>query len=419
MKKLVTLLLVALFAATCVCVGLAEEITLDVIIAEYGNNTRNWFERGGTGMNGSNFTELFEAANPDIKLNLEVVSWNDLATVVSTRISNNNAPDILNTDTFAQYSSEGLLLPVADWCPAELVDTFVPNLLNQSVADGTLWAVPDLASGRMLYYNVDILAEAGVEPPTTWGEIRDVAQAIIDYYGEGEIYPWAVDMTTDEGQACFAYYSWGNGGDFLADGSWVVNSDENVEAVEFVLGLVKDGYTNLDPANETRYTLQDMFGAGKVAMIIGPNSIPTYIADKDSTINYGYVAIPHNEGKEGASVGVMDRVMAFKDDEYPDQAARNEAIGKVVSFFYDDDNYIGWVTMEDFLPATVSAIEAKTAEDPNFSAWVDVLNSAKFYPTAEAAWNDVKVGVINVEQQALTGGDVKTLLDELQASLTK
>gem|GEM_PF-3873729 len=31
----------------------------------------------------------------------------------------------------------------------------------------------------------------------------------------------------------------------------------------------------------------------------------------------------------------------------------------------------------------------------------------------------MRVGVINVEQNALIGGDVKTLLDELQAELTK
>ena len=31
----------------------------------------------------------------------------------------------------------------------------------------------------------------------------------------------------------------------------------------------------------------------------------------------------------------------------------------------------------------------------------------------------MKLGVINVQQNALTGGDVKTLLDGLQAELTK
>ena len=115
MKKLVTLLLAVLMLMVFAGFGLAEDITLDVIIAQYGPNTNNWFL--GNGMDGSNFVRKFEEANPGIKLNLEVVSWNDIYTVVSTRISNNNAPDILNIDTFADYANEGLLLPVSDYCP--------------------------------------------------------------------------------------------------------------------------------------------------------------------------------------------------------------------------------------------------------------------------------------------------------------
>ena len=48
-----------------------------------------------------------------------------------------------------------------------------------------------------------------------------------------------------------------------------------------------------------------------------------------------------------------------------------------------------------------------------------MLGGAQFYPTAKAEWIDVKQGVTNVEQSALTGGDVRTLLDELQAKITK
>ena len=47
-----------------------------------------------------------------------------------------------------------------------------------------------------------------------------------------------------------------------------------------------------------------------------------------------------------------------------------------------------------------------------------MLGGAKFYPTTKAEWNDVKQGVIEVEQQALTGGNVKELLDALQAKIT-
>ena len=395
----------------------ADEITLDVIICQYGPNTQDWFL--GTGMNGTNFVDKFEAENPGIKLNLEVVSWNDVYTVVDTRIASNQAPDILNIDVFANYANEGLLEPVSQYCPEELYNDFFPSFIEQSVIDGTVWAVPDLASARALYYNVDMFEEVGIEVPTTWAELEDASQAIIDYY-DGEVYPWGIDMTTDEGQAAFAYYTWGNGGGFVdADGNWALNSPENVEAIEFALSLYSNGYTNPQPATQTRYDLQDMFAAGKLAMVIAPNSLPTYAADKDSTVNMATAAIPANDGKTSSSVGVMDRVMAFKDESAPDQAARDEAIGKFLTFFYDPENYVGWVSMEDFLPAVNSAVEALVAANPSFEAWLNVLGSAQFYPTAKAEWIDVKQGVTNVEQSALTGGDVKALLDELQAKITK
>ncbi|MBQ3481416.1 MAG: extracellular solute-binding protein [Oscillospiraceae bacterium] len=392
-----------------------EGVTLDVIICQYGPNTNEWFL--GSGMNGTNFVDKFESENPGIKLNLEVISWNDVHQVVDTRIANNNAPDILNIDTFSEFVPDGLLMPVKDYCPEDLYNDFFPAFIAESVIDDTVWAVPDLASARALFYNVDLLKDAGVEVPTTWAELEDACQAILDYYN-GEIYPWGIDMTTDEGQACFAYYAWGNGGGFVdADGNWALNSPENVEAVNFAVGLVNKGFTNPNPATETRYDLQDMFAAGKLAMLLTTNQLPTYVSDKGGSINMATAGIPANEGKTGSSVGVMDRVMAFKDDSAPDQAARNEAIGKFLKFFYDPENYVGWVSMEGFLPAVNSAVEALVASDPSFGAWLDVLGSCQFYPAAKAEWATVRQGVTTVEQNALIGGDVQAGLDALQAEV--
>ncbi len=394
-----------------------DGVTLDVIICQYGPNTNDWFLRGSTGMNGTSFVDKFEKENPDISLNLEVVSWNDVYTVVDTRIANGNAPDILNIDVFANYANEGLLMPVKDYCPDDLYNDFFPSFIDQSVIDGTVWAVPDLASARALFYNVDMLKEVGVEVPTTWAELEDVSQAIIDYY-DGEVYPWGIDMTTDEGQAAFAYYTWGNGGGFVdADGNWAVNTPENAEAIKYAIGLVDKGFTNPNPATQTRYDLQDMFAAGKLAMVIAPNQLPTYVADKGGNINMATSALPANEGKKSSSVGVMDRVMAFKDDSAPDQAARTEAIGRFLKFFYDPENYVGWVSMEGFLPAVNSAVEALVASDESFAAWLDVLDSCQFYPAAKAEWDQVKQGVIAAEQNALAGADIQEELDALQAQL--
>ena len=418
MKKRIRNLMVFAAAAammTGMAVAAQAEVELDVIICQYGPNTNEWFL--GSGMDGSNFVEKFEAENPDIKLNLDVVSWNDVYTEVDTRIANNNAPDILNIDVFANYANDGLLLPVSDYCPEDLYSDFFPSFIDQSVIDDTVWAVPDLASARALFCNADIFEEVGIEYPTTWSELEDACQAIIDFY-DGEVYPWGVDMTTDEGQAAFAYYTWGNGGGFVDEnGEWAVNSDENVEAINFALSLVENGFTNPNPATQTRYDLQDMFAAGKLAMLIAPNQLPTYVADKGGDINMVTVNIPAADGKASSSVGVMDRVMAFKDDTAEDQDARNEAIGKFLKFFYDPENYVGWVSMEGFLPAVNSAVEALVEADPTFEAWLDVLGGCQFYPTAKAEWDQVKQGVIAAEQNALTGSDIKEELDALQAEL--
>ena len=74
MKKIfaIALALCMVFSLCAVSAFADDEITLDVIICQYGPNTQDWFL--GTGMNGTNFVDKFEAENPGIKLNLEVIS---------------------------------------------------------------------------------------------------------------------------------------------------------------------------------------------------------------------------------------------------------------------------------------------------------------------------------------------------------
>ena len=407
MKKIIALLLVMVMVCGLVaCGGGDEKVTLNVIAAEYGTQTKAWW---------TDFEADFEAANENIDLVVDVVSWNDIYTVVNTRISNNDAPDILNIDVFADYQADDLLLPAKDYISDETYAKFYQSFLDQSVVDGTVWAVPDLASARAMYYNADILAEVGVEVPTTWDELVAAAEKIVEHYN-GEVYPWGVDMTTDEGQACFAYYIWNNGGDFTdAEGNWTLNSPENVEAIEFIVGMVNDGLTNSDPAQETRYANQDMFGAGKVAMMIGPNSIPTYLKDGGYSINWGVASIPTNTDVS-ISQGVMDRFMCF-DNDYSDEELA--AVTTFFDFFYEDTRYSEWVIMEGFLPATSAGGEIMAQADPANAAWIEIVGSSYFYPTAKAEWADVKQGVINVQQQALLGGNVQELLDALQAEITK
>ena len=139
--------------------GSGEKVAINVIAAQYGQNTTKWW---------ADFVKDFTAEYPDIDLKVEVESWNDIYTVVNTRISNNDAPDILNIDVFANYQADDLLLPAEDFVSKETYDKMYPAFLEQSNVDGTIWAIPDLASARALYYNADILKAANVEVRPMW-----------------------------------------------------------------------------------------------------------------------------------------------------------------------------------------------------------------------------------------------------------
>ena len=156
---------------TPVTASAADKVDVNVIAAQYGQQTADWW---------ANFVTEFNEANPDINLNVEVVSWNDIYTVVNTRIANGEAPDVLNIDVFADYQADDLLLPIQDVVSEETYSKMYDGFLAQSEIDGTVWAIPDLASARAMYYNKDILDAAGVEVPTTYDELIAACQKLQD-----------------------------------------------------------------------------------------------------------------------------------------------------------------------------------------------------------------------------------------------
>ena len=392
-----------------------DKVTLDIIISQYGNYTQEWW---------TEFEAAFEEANADIDLNIEIVSWNDIYSVVNTRISSNQQPDILNISGFADYVADDLLMPAEEYVSAELQADFIPSFWESNEMDGTVWALPILASCRALFYNVDILEQAGVEAPTTWEEVLTACQAVKDNCPD--VVPWGLDISTDEGQAAFSYYAWNFGGGFVDEnGEWALNSKENVEAVEYIKSLIDAGYCNANPYTDTKYPLYDAFGAGTLAMMIGPmNMVPA-----ESTVNYGVVDIPGNQ----VGLGVCDQLMVFKDDEAGD--ARTAAITKFFDAFYEVETYSDYMVFEGFLPATTSGsdnlavnaekyikggTEDQTGDSEYFATFCATLPNCSFYPMQKAEWMDVRNGVIDVEQKVCTGEiGAQEALDALQASVTE
>ena len=148
--------------------------------------------------------------------------------------------------------------------------------------------------------------------------------------------------------------------------------------------------------------------------MIAPTQLEGICADAGNNVNYEAVLIPANEGKANATMGVMDRFMCFKEEGR--SAEELAAITKVIDAFYDDEPYAEWVLMEGFIPATYAGGDLCIAADPAMEELVGMIASAQFYPAMEG-WDEVKFGVIDAQQQMLTGADIQTVLDELQAEL--
>lgn len=392
------------------------KVTLDVIISQYGNYTQDWW---------TEFEAAFEEANADIDLNIEIVSWNDIYSVVNTRISSNEQPDILNISGFADYVADDLLMPAEDYVSDAVKADIIPSFWeSNAMDDGVVWALPILASCRALFVNTDILAEAGVEAPKTWDEVLTACAAIKEKCPD--VTPWGLDISTDEGQAAFSYYTWNFGGGYVdADNNWALNSAENVKAVEYIKTLIDSGYCNSAPFTDTRYPLQDNFSAGTLAMMIGPMNMVA----ADSTVNYEALTLPG----EGIGLGVCDQLMVFKDEEAGD--ARTAAITKFFDAFYETETYSDYMVYEGFLPATTSAsenlaanaekyivggTEDTTGNSEYFATFCATLPTCSFYPMQKAEWMDVRNGVIDVEQQVCSGTvSAQEALDALQASVTE
>lgn len=423
MKKLIALLLVLVMVLGMTACGQSSDggkVTLDIIISQYGNYTQAWW---------TEFEQNFEAANENIDLNIEIVSWSDIYSVVTTRISNNSQPDILNISGFADYVADDLLMPAEEYVSAELKENFIDSFWESNAIDGTVWALPILASCRALFCNMDLLEGAGITAaPTTWDEVLTACQAIKDTYGS-DIIPWGLDISEDEGQAAFAYYSFNFGGGFVDEnGQWALNSAENVAAVEYIKQLIDSGYCNSNPYTDTRYPLQTLFATGGLAMMIGPMNMVNSVAEATVT-NYEAAPIPG----EGIGVGICDQLMVFKDEKAED--GRTEAITKFFDAFYECETYSDYMVYEGFLPATEDASEylavnaekhtvggtdgQVTGDSSYFATFCAQLPNCQFYPMQIAEWMDVRNGVIKVEQDVCQGlNTAQDALDALQAEVT-
>lgn len=274
MKKVLVLSLLVLFSFVTIACGDDDSGITEIDFLNYSSN-------GGQEETLAAMVEAFETANPDIKVNVETLGYNDYFTQLAIRVAGNQAPDVfeLNIENFRAYAEKGALSQI-DTTDLDL-DQVHPTTLEAFKIGTDQYGLPTKFSNVVLIYNKDLFDQAGIGYPTsdwTWADELSAAQSIRalgdDIYGIFRpIQTWEFYKTIAQ-----------NGGQMMNDNqtAFTLNTPENVEALEMMIARIND--SNVTPNAEQLGGMGDwdLFLSGRLGMIVtGIWAFQTYAAQAD------------------------------------------------------------------------------------------------------------------------------------------
>lgn len=235
-----------------------------------------------------------------IKVNLEVIGWNDLQTRIQTAVTSGQGPDVVNIGNTwaASLQATEAFLPF-DSSAMDAIggkDKFVPTALATGGKEGTdPTSVPLYGLAYGLYYNKAMFAAAGLQPPKTWEEMVSAAQKLTN--PAKKTWGMALAAASYTENVHFAFINGAQNGAswFDKDGKPTFTSDGNVQGVLRYLDLMqKDKVANPSNAQyDNGVKAVNDFATKKVAMVINQNNAASSIvANGMKSSEYGVVAFP-------------------------------------------------------------------------------------------------------------------------------
>jgi multiple sugar transport system permease protein len=193
---------------------------------------------------------------------------------------------------------------------------FYPPCWQESVYQGTVFAIPSDTDNRGLFYNRDLLdrhaaaliaagcvdpkdpARAG--PPRTWKQLKACCRILTQFDASGKL--TQVGFIPMFGNTGFYTYSWLNGGQFISDDglTCTFNTPQNVEALVFVTEIydLMGGAEAVSVFETGGYEGGDIdpFLSGRVAMQIQYDGYSNQIANNKRDLRFAVALAPAPEG---------------------------------------------------------------------------------------------------------------------------
>ncbi|TDD28655.1 sugar ABC transporter substrate-binding protein [Kribbella turkmenica] len=358
-----------------------------------------------------------------IKVNLEVIGWNDLQTRIQTAITSGQAPDVVNigntwaaslqaTDAFLPFDGEAM-----DAIGGK--DKFVPTALATGGKEGTdPTSVPLYGLAYGMYYNKAMFAAAGLQPPKTWEEMVAAAKKLTN--PAKNQYGMALAAGSYTENVHFAFINAAqNGADwFDKDGKPTFTGDGQVQGVLRYLDLMqKDKVANPSNAQYDNGTKSvNDFATKKVAMIINQNNANSSIAANGmKSSEYGVVPFPApaDAANQTASHVAGINLSIFKNTKNKDAAL------KFVKFMTDPGTQATLGKPFASLPVLKDAKPVFTDNAEEAATFQDIYNT-KSKPLPLVPAEDQYESTVGKAMNAMfakiaTGGTVTA--DEVKAAL--
>lgn len=282
-------------------------------------------------------TKEFEAANPNIKAELEFVTYEALHDkIVTDAASGSGSYDVVLMDCIwpAEFAAANFILDVTDRIPEEMRADIWPGALESVTYQGKLYGMPWLNDVLYLYYNKAMLEKAGFDaPPKTWEELSKMGLAAKEA-GVVE-YPFIEYFKQEEGLTiAFAYYLFANGGEFFnADNTPAFNSAEGKAALQFMVDSMNNGLLNPASLESGYEEIRQTFSQGSSLF----------------SVNWAYQLNLANDPKESTIPG--DAIVALMPGQVNESATINGGMGLAVTSYsqHPDEawQYIQYLSSKD------------------------------------------------------------------------
>ncbi len=265
--------------------------------------------------------DAYMAANPNVTIEYQAVTFDQLLTKITTARAAGASPDIIHFYNLwmPDFVEGGMLAePPADLL-AEIQANYSEGTIGAVSYGGQVWGVPTELNTYQLIYNKQMLADAGVTPPTTLAELKEAACALKVVGDDGTVQRAGLVLLTgwDSG-VVHPYVSllWSAGGEYLAEDLSVAefNSAEGAEVAQAYVDMVNEQC--VDPA----LGAMTNFAEGKGAMMIVANFFRSTLQTsmEGGYENVGVAPIPTSN--DGQSTTVQYNWLWGVDAASPNQA---------------------------------------------------------------------------------------------------